>query len=109
MTGNAVVSWAMSVNGFYARVVRIQRDRGQEVCSSGPYRFVRHPGYVGGIVFSLALPFELGSLWAVVPALFVVLGFVARTALEDRTLRTELAGYPEYASRVRFKLLPAVW
>jgi protein-S-isoprenylcysteine O-methyltransferase Ste14 len=109
VAGNAVVSWAMSVNHFYARVVRIQHDRGQTVCSSGPYRVVRHPGYLGSIVYSLALPFALGSVWAVIPALLVVMGFVVRTVLEDRTLHAELAGYPEYATRVRFRLLPAVW
>jgi protein-S-isoprenylcysteine O-methyltransferase Ste14 len=109
VAGNAVVSWAMSVNRFYARVVRIQLDRGQEVCSSGPYRVVRHPGYLGSIVYSLALPFALGSVWASLPAVLVGAAFVVRTAMEDRTLHAELAGYPEYADRVRFKLLPAVW
>jgi protein-S-isoprenylcysteine O-methyltransferase Ste14 len=109
VAGNAVVSWAMSANRFYSRVVRIQYDRGQQVCTTGPYRFVRHPGYVGSIVYSLATPFALGSSWATIPALLVVLVFGIRTALEDRTLRAELEGYPEYAARVRFKLLPGVW
>ncbi len=107
--GNAIVSWAMSANRFFSRVVRIQEDRGQAVCSSGPYRFVRHPGYSGIIVYSLATPFGLGSWWAVIPALLVVAGFVIRTVLEDRTLRAELAGYTEYAARVRYRLVPGVW
>jgi len=109
VAGNAVVCWAMSANRFYSRVVRIQCDRGQQVCTTGPYRFVRHPGYVGSIVYSLAMPLALGSLWAAIPALLVALAFVIRTALEDRTLRAELEGYPEYAARVRSKLLPSVW
>lgn len=109
VAGNAIVSWAMGANRFFARVVRIQTDRGHEVCSTGPYRFVRHPGYVGIIVYSLAMPIALGSLWAVIPALLVAVGFVARTVFEDRTLHAELAGYPEYAARVRFRLLPGIW
>ena len=109
VAGNAVVSWGMTANRFFARVVRIQEDRGQTVCSSGPYRFVRHPGYCGTAVFSLAMPFGLGSWWAAIPALLVVAGFVIRTALEDRTLQVELPGYREYAARVRYRLVPGIW
>jgi len=109
VAGNALVSWAMAANRFFARVVRIQEDRGQEVCSSGPYRFVRHPGYVGMVVYSLAMPLGLGSWWAGIPALLVVAATVVRTALEDRTLRAELSGYTDYAARVRYRLVPGVW
>ena len=79
------------------------------VVSSGPYRIVRHPGYLAAIVGSLAAPLILGSLWAFAPVVAGALLFTARTALEDRTLRQELAGYPEYASRTRFRLLPGIW
>ena len=107
--GSGIVSWGMAANKFFARVVRIQDDRGHAVCSSGPYRFVRHPGYVGMCAYSIATPFALGSWWAILPALFIVIGFVVRTALEDRTLRAELPSYAEYAARVRYRLLPSVW
>jgi protein-S-isoprenylcysteine O-methyltransferase Ste14 len=107
--GSGIVSWAMAANRFFARVVRIQDDRGHAVCSSGPYRFVRHPGYIGMCVYSFATPFALGSWWAILPTLFIVVGFVVRTALEDRTLRAELPGYAEYAAHVRYRLLPAIW
>jgi protein-S-isoprenylcysteine O-methyltransferase Ste14 len=107
--GFAVVSRAMAANRFFSRVARIQDERGQEVCSSGPYRFVRHPGYVGTITYSLATPFALGSWRAVVPALLVAIGFVIRTALEDRMLRAELPGYAGYAERVRNRLVPGIW
>jgi protein-S-isoprenylcysteine O-methyltransferase Ste14 len=107
--GNAIVSWAMSENTYFSRGVRIQDDRGQCVCSTGPYAYVRHPGYLGIIVYSLATPIGLGSWWAVVPAVLVVVGFVARTSLEERTLEAKLAGYAEYASRVRYRLIPAIW
>jgi protein-S-isoprenylcysteine O-methyltransferase Ste14 len=109
VAGYGIAIWAMAANRFFARVVRIQQDRGHAVCSSGPYRFVRHPGYVGMCVYSFATPFALGSWWAIVPALFIVIGFVIRTSLEDRTLQAELAGYAEYAARVRYRLVPGIW
>jgi protein-S-isoprenylcysteine O-methyltransferase Ste14 len=70
---------------------------------------VRHPGYVGWILMSAALPLILGSLWALVPVGLVVAGMVVRTFLEDRMLRADLEGYEEYAGRVRYRLLPGVW
>jgi protein-S-isoprenylcysteine O-methyltransferase Ste14 len=104
-----LLHWAMRTNKFFSAVVRIQRDRGHTVVTGGPYGFVRHPGYVGGIVYCLAMPVMLGSTWALIPAASVVGLIILRTALEDGTLRKELAGYAEYASRVRYRLLPGVW
>jgi protein-S-isoprenylcysteine O-methyltransferase Ste14 len=101
--------WAIAVNNFYSRVVRIQEDRGQYVVTDGPYRFVRHPSYVGSIASWLCTALALGSWWALLPAVLVGLVFVVRTALEDRTLHEELPGYVEYAQRVRYRLLPGVW
>ncbi len=109
LAGSAAVSWAMSANRFFARVVRIQAERGQQVCDSGPYRLVRHPGYAGMIGYSFGLSVGLGSWWAAIPSLLAAGGYVVRTALEDRTLRSELAGYGDYAARVRYRLLPAIW
>ena len=102
-------AWAMAVNEHFELLARIQTDRGHRVVSSGPYRIVRHPGYLAAIVGSLAAPLILGSLWAFAPVAAGALLFSARTALEDRTLREELAGYPEYASRTRYRLLPGIW
>jgi protein-S-isoprenylcysteine O-methyltransferase Ste14 len=101
--------WALAVNTFFSETVRIQRDRGHHVITSGPYRFVRHPGYVGNIVawFCTALVFD--SWWALLPAAVIVALYVLRTALEDRTLQQELDGYAEYARQVRYRLLPGVW
>ena len=103
------MTWAMMTNSFFSALVRIQRDRGHAVVSRGPYRFVRHPGYVGYITFTLATPVALGTLWGLIPAVLVSLGMVIRTALEDRTLREELPGYEDFASQVRFRLVPGVW
>jgi protein-S-isoprenylcysteine O-methyltransferase Ste14 len=107
--GFAFSTWAMLANRFFSAVVRIQSDRGHRVVDAGPYRYVRHPGYVGAVVCYLAIPFALGTLWALVPGVLASALIVARTALEDRTLRAELPGYAEYAQRVRRRLLPRVW
>jgi len=101
--------WAMASNPFFSALVRIQKERGHTVVSSGPYRFVRHPGYVGGIVANAAGPLALGSVWALIPGTLTSVLVVIRTALEDRTLQEELEGYKEYAQRVRYRLLPGVW
>lgn len=101
--------WAMAVNAFFSQIVRIQEERGHTVVTDGPYRFVRHPGYVGTILFDLAIPVMLGSLWALAVGGLIALLIVIRTALEDRTLLVELDGYPEYAKKVRYRLVPAVW
>lgn len=107
--GYALGTWAMAANAFFSKVVRIQEDRGHAVATGGPYRYVRHPGYVGTIIFELATPIMLGSLWALIPGGIAALLFVVRTALEDRTLQEELDGYKEYAGRVRYRLLPGIW
>lgn len=107
--GSALACWAMIENRFFSAVVRIQSDRGHRVVSSGPYRFVRHPGYVGGVLGNLAMPLALGSAWALIPGVLTVGVIVVRTALEDRMLLEELDGYREYAARVRYRLLPGVW
>ncbi len=107
--GYALNVWAMSANAFYAVTVRIQRERGHTVVTTGPYRYVRHPGYVGAILFTLTLPILLGSLWALIPAILAAALYVLRTVLEDRTLQAELEGYAAYAQRTRYRLLPGVW
>jgi protein-S-isoprenylcysteine O-methyltransferase Ste14 len=107
--GGFLVTWAMSVNRFFESTVRIQEDRGHEVVSTGPYKLVRHPGYLSGIIWMSSIPLILGSLYAFIPlALYGVL-MTVRTHLEDRTLRDELPGYSEYAERVRFRLIPGIW
>ncbi len=107
--GGVLFSWAMITNAYFATVVRIQQERGHAVCNTGPYQFVRHPGYVGVIIQSLAVPLMLGSLWALIPGGLAVLLMIVRTALEDRTLQDELDGYRDYTKQVRYRLLPGVW
>ena len=76
---------------------------------SGPYRIIRHPGYVGGCGILIGMALALGSLWALVPAICACLLLLIRTNAEDKTLRRELPGYADYARRVRFKWLPGLW
>ncbi|MDH3688735.1 MAG: isoprenylcysteine carboxylmethyltransferase family protein [Gammaproteobacteria bacterium] len=109
LPGTVLFSWSMGVNPFFERTVRIQTERGHRVIDTGPYRFVRHPGYLGFFGWILSAPLLLGSWWAFVPAFVTILGLVIRTELEDRTLRKELPGYTEYSRRVRFRLVPGVW
>ena len=102
-------SWAMWNNRFFSGQVRIQRERGHCVESGGPYRFVRHPGYAAMFVLLAASPLALGSYWsALVLAPGLPLLFY-RTTIEDHMLLAELEGYPKYAARVPWRLVPGIW
>jgi protein-S-isoprenylcysteine O-methyltransferase Ste14 len=108
--GYGLAFWAMRVNRFFSSVVRIQSDRGQYVVTSGPYRWIRHPGYLAGLVIIVASGIALGSWLAA--AILVVFGlpFLRRRAItEDRVLQAELPGYRDYAARVRWRVLPGIW
>jgi len=107
--GYAVGAWAMAANAYFSSHVRIQKDRGQTVVTTGPYAIVRHPAYVTGAIAMIGLPLLLDSLLAFPPVILLSLGIVLRTALEDRVLLAELPGYKEYAGKVRFRLMPGVW
>lgn len=109
IAGQALATWAMVSNRFFATLVRIQSERGHVVESQGPYRIIRHPGYAGIGLFTLLIPLVLGSWWALLPAAAVAAILVVRTALEDRTLYAELAGYAEYAQITRYRLIPGLW
>ncbi|UCG47876.1 MAG: isoprenylcysteine carboxylmethyltransferase family protein [Phycisphaerales bacterium] len=106
----AILTWSMRVNTHFEKFVRIQSDRSHRVINSGPYRYVRHPGYAATILgFSIATPLLLGSWWSFLPAFLSVAFLLVRTHLEDRTLHKELRGYGEYAGRVRYRLVPGLW
>jgi protein-S-isoprenylcysteine O-methyltransferase Ste14 len=109
LLGNALFLWAKKTNRFFSSVVRLQVERGQTVVTSGPYRFVRHPGYVGNLLYNLATPLVLGSWWGVILQALACVFLIVRTALEDRLLQKELPGYAEYARQVKYRLLPGIW
>lgn len=101
--------WALTHNPYASGVVRIQKDRDQQVSTSGPYQYIRHPMYAATIFFGLGAPLFLGSWWALIPGISMVLLFVVRASLEDRTLQEELPGYRQYTQDVRYRLLPGIW
>ena len=100
-------SWAMAVNPHFETTVLIKEDH--QVCTSGPYRIVRHPGYAAEIIGAPSYPLILGSWWALALVGALVFLFVIRTALEDRALQKELRGYKEYTEITRYRLIPFVW
>jgi len=109
LAGYVLTSYALIENRFFSGMMRIQTERGHQVVSSGPYRWIRHPGYAGALLTYLATPLFLDSRWAFLPTAFTMILMVIRTALEDRALQDELEGYRDYARRVRYRLLPGVW
>lgn len=107
--GYAFASWAVAENRFFYSLVVIRADQGHAVCDSGPYRFVRHPGYAGNVIAPLGIVLALNSIWTLLPAAVALVVAVIRTALEDRTLQEELPGYRDYARRVRYRLIPGIY
>jgi protein-S-isoprenylcysteine O-methyltransferase Ste14 len=99
--------WAMASNPFFSESVRIQENH--QVAQRGPYRLVRHPGYLGNLIGCVGLPLLFGSWWAFIPSILTILAFAIRTALEDKTLQKELEGYSDYAKQVRHRLIPGIW
>jgi protein-S-isoprenylcysteine O-methyltransferase Ste14 len=107
--GYALVVWATASNTFFSQIVRIQSERGHTVATGGPYHYVRHPAYVGAILYELAVPILLASWWALIASGLNAILLILRTALEDRTLQAELTGYEDYARQARYRLLPGIW
>ena len=107
--GFAGVAWAQAVNRHFEPSVRIQSERDHHVIDTGPYAYVRHPGYIFGSLMAVGAALSLGSWWAVLPAVVVTTMLAFRTNLEDATLQRELPGYAEFAQKTRFKWVPGVW
>lgn len=107
--GYALFTWATAANPYFSRIVRIQEERGHIVSIGGPYRWVRHPGYVGAIAYELAVGVLFASWTALLAGMVSASLLILRTAMEDRTLLAELPGYKEYAHRVNRRLMPGLW
>jgi protein-S-isoprenylcysteine O-methyltransferase Ste14 len=105
----AIVHWTVLENRYAVVVVRVQRERGQHVITTGPYRFVRHPMYAGAILLFVGTPLLLGSWYGLIGAAIIMALFCVRITIEERTLRAELEGYTEYAAGVPYRLIPGVW
>jgi protein-S-isoprenylcysteine O-methyltransferase Ste14 len=108
-SGASVLVWAEAVNRFFSAVIRIQSERGHHVIKTGPYRYVRHPGYASCPFLFIGGGLVLGSWLATLIGLFIVLPIVRRTVREDRILREQLEGYSAYAQAVRYRYFPGVW
>ncbi len=109
LLGVLVILWAIKMNPYYSRTVRFQYERYPIIITDGPYRTVRHPGYTGSIAITLATPLILGSWIALIPSVFIVLGIIARTVLEDVTLQRQFKGYYNYTKKVPYRLIPGLW
>lgn len=111
--GFALGAWftlhAMASNRFFSSVIRVQRERGHHVIDGGPYATIRHPGYLGMATFAPMVALAFGSWWALLPAGVYTTMILRRAGVEDRFLRSHLPGYVEYATRVRFRILPGIW
>ncbi|SRR6266571_9247313 len=107
--GLGLAVWAASVNRFFSPVIRIQEERGHQVVTTGPYEYVRHPGYAGNVLATSCSALALGSLWSMVPAVIVALLILRRMRTEDRFLRDNLKGYGDYAATVRHRAVPGLW
>jgi protein-S-isoprenylcysteine O-methyltransferase Ste14 len=107
--GMGLAMWAMAVNRFFSPVARIQSERGHQTISRGPYRYVRHPGYAGGLIAMLGGGIALGSWWSLLPLVPVAALTLRRTVMEDRMLQSGLEGYATYAEQVPSRLVPGLW
>jgi protein-S-isoprenylcysteine O-methyltransferase Ste14 len=103
------IMWVMHENSFAAPVVKLQTERGHRVVSTGPYAWVRHPMYSGSVLFFVGAPLLLGSWWGVAMLPLFIALFAIRAGIEERALIAGLPGYADYATRVRYRLLPGLW
>jgi len=101
--------WIMRENTYLSQVVKIDKERGHKVITTGPYAVVRHPMYIVAIILLFAVPIALGSRFTLILSLFLMVLLIVRTYLEDRTLHAELSGYPEYAKQTIYRLIPGLW
>ncbi len=99
----------MKENPYAAKVIEIQKERGQKVISTGPYAYVRHPMYLGMFIFFASLPIALGSYYALVPALGIVAVVLIRIPREEEVLAKGLAGYKAYMKKVKWRIVPRIW
>jgi protein-S-isoprenylcysteine O-methyltransferase Ste14 len=107
LVGYAIIARVFRENAYTSRTVRV--EQGQQVISTGPYATVRHPMYVGVLVFYLASPIALGSWWAFLPAAVIVPILIVRILNEEQVLERDLPGYTEYKQKVRYRLMPGIW
>lgn len=109
ITGQLLFVVAQKQNKFFSSTVRIQSDRNHTVCDDGLYKLVRHPAYLGSIIQAIGFPLLFGSLWSIIPVVFLIVLHLIRTSMEDKTLIKELIGYSEYSRKTNYRIIPFVW
>jgi len=109
IASSVLENWAMLVNRHFEKNIRIQSDREQTVVTSGPYKYIRHPGYLGYILRLVAFPLMLGLVWSILPVGIGIIIYVVRTHIEDNILKKELNGYLEYTQRTKYRIIPLIW
>jgi protein-S-isoprenylcysteine O-methyltransferase Ste14 len=107
LAGYLMTYWVMDANSYASRIIQVEKD--QRVISIGPYRIVRHPMYLGGVISIVFTPLALGSYWALPVFALIIPVIVLRIMNEEKILRQELAGYSEYCQSTRWRLIPLVW
>jgi len=109
LLGHVLGGYALVENTFFSGMVRLQEERGHHVIDSGPYAWVRHPGYAGALLTYIGTPLLLNSWWGFIPAAFMFAVLILRTAKEDRFLQENLEGYKEFTQKTKYRLFPGIW
>lgn len=107
LSGYMIIIFVFKENSYASRIIEVSKN--QKVISTGPYRIVRHPMYLGVLIMFLATPFALGSYWAIIPFTALPVIFVMRILNEEKLLSEQLPGYKEYCTKIRFRLIPFIW
>ncbi len=107
--GYSLVTWSLFQNEFMLPIVKSQPERGQVLIDRGIYRLVRHPFYLGFILFLLGMALWLESYVNVILLPLIILILLARIFVEEDMLSKTLAGYREYMLRVKYRLIPGIW
>ena len=107
--GFIITVLVMKENPFASKVVRVDKEGGHRVISTGPYAVVRHPMYSGFILWFISMSIALGSLYGLIPLGFITILLIVRIHFEEELLHEELEGYTEYTKKVKKRLIPRVW
>jgi len=97
----------LKTNSYASRIVEV--EKGQKVITAGPYSIVRHPMYLSSLILYAFSPLALGSYWAMIPVVLLVILLVARIKGEEKELLENLDGYKEYVMKMKYRLLPGMW
>ena len=106
---NALLFEALRENTFAAPVVKMQKERGQRVISTGMYGIIRHPMYAGAVLLFISQPLLLGSVYGLAIGFLLIVTIAARSIGEEAMLKQELEGYNDYMKRVKWRIIPFVF